>query len=139
MFTNCRSHFIHCNTLIYNKKLVRDCIRIETYNTIYSKEIFVLYVLICNGIEWCTCLKNCWDFFINQRYQNFMKVSLHVLYASFMIKKCTLNYLTKGEFNGLTVKGIKIFTFAYSMLTTMNAFAQQDMLLMQYHARYIRV
>lgn len=68
-----------------------------------------------------------------------MKVNLHVLYTSFMIKICTLNSLTKGEFNGLTVKGINIFTLAYSMLTTMNTFINQDMLLIQYHERYIRV
>lgn len=64
MFTNCRSHFIHCNTLIYQTKLVRDCITIETYNTVHSKERIVLYILICNGIEWYTCLKNCWDFLL---------------------------------------------------------------------------
>lgn len=68
-----------------------------------------------------------------------MKVSLHVLYTNFMIKICTLNSLTKREFNGLTVKRIKIFTLAYSMLTTMNTFTHQDMLLIQYHARYIGV
>lgn len=59
MFTNCQSHFIHCNTLNDQRKSIRDCIIIETCGTIHSKERIVLDVLISNGIEWCTCHKNC--------------------------------------------------------------------------------